>query len=84
MEKSALFSLQIFFKKCKKTLDNTTQTWYYIYVPRGYGKEVEPMDKETKKALQELLKILSDCPELADRITITIKPNSKEQGTGQK
>lgn len=43
------------------------------------------MDKETKKALQALLKILSDCPELADRITITIKPNSKpKQGTGQK
>lgn len=41
------------------------------------------MTEETKKALQELLKILSDCPELADRITITIKPNSKPQGTGQ-
>lgn len=27
-----------------------------------------------KEALQELLKILSDCPEIADRITITIKP----------
>lgn len=42
------------------------------------------MSEATKKALQELLKILIDCPELADRITITIKPNSKEQGTGQK
>lgn len=35
------------------------------------------MNKQKKKALQELLKILSDCPEIADRITITIKPNSK-------
>lgn len=35
------------------------------------------MDEAKRKALQELLKILSDCPELADRITITIKPNSK-------
>lgn len=42
------------------------------------------MDKETKKALHELLKILSDCPELAERITITIKPSGKGQGTGQK
>lgn len=42
------------------------------------------MLNETKKALQALLEILSDCPELADRITITIKPNSKGQGAGQK
>ena len=51
------------------------------------------MEKGKEKALQELLKILSDCPELAERITITIKPNSKpkgkpesstKQGAGQK
>ena len=35
------------------------------------------MDDIKRKALQELLKILSDCPEVAERITITIKPNSK-------
>lgn len=35
------------------------------------------MNEQKKKALQELLKILNDCPEIADRITITIKPNSK-------
>ncbi len=35
------------------------------------------MDEKKKEALIELLKILCDCPELADRITITIKPNSK-------
>ncbi len=35
------------------------------------------MNEDKRKALQELLKILSDKPELADRITITIKPNSK-------
>lgn len=35
------------------------------------------MNEDKRKALRELLKILSDEPELADRITITIKPNSK-------
>ena len=35
------------------------------------------MDGKEKEALQELLKILSDHPEVAERITITIKPNSK-------
>ena len=40
------------------------------------------MDERKKEALQELLKILIDCPEIAERITITIKPNSKvKQGT---
>ena len=35
---------------------------------------------ETKKeALQELLKLLADCPEIADRITITIKPSKLPQ-----
>jgi len=29
---------------------------------------------ETEKALKELLKLLADHPELADRITITLKP----------
>ena len=40
------------------------------------------MDDKTKEALQELLKILSDCPEVAERITITIKPNRKPQQGG--
>lgn len=40
------------------------------------------MDEVKRKALQELLKILSDSPELADRITITIKPNSKPGKAG--
>jgi len=35
------------------------------------------MDSKKTEALQELLKILSEYPELAERITITIKPNSK-------
>ena len=35
------------------------------------------MDGKTRETLQELLRILSDCPEVAERITITIKPNSK-------
>lgn len=32
------------------------------------------------KALQELLRLLADHPELADRITITIKPSKFQQG----
>lgn len=40
------------------------------------------MDGKKREALQELLRILSDYPEVAERITITIKPNSKpKQGT---
>ena len=36
---------------------------------------------ETKKeALQELLKLIAENPELADRITITIKPSKVLQG----
>jgi len=35
------------------------------------------MDEQKKKALQELLKILIEYPELADVIQIKIKPNSK-------
>ena len=35
------------------------------------------MDGKNKEALQELLKILSETPELADKVVITIKPNSK-------
>ena len=33
-----------------------------------------------KEALQELLKLIADHPELADRITITIKPSKVLQG----
>lgn len=35
---------------------------------------------ETKKALQEILKIIAENPDLADRITITIKPSKITQG----
>ena len=35
----------------------------------------------SKEALQELLKLIADHPELADRITITIKPAKVLQGT---
>lgn len=42
------------------------------------------MDDETMKALQELLKILSDHPEVAERITITIRPNKIKQGTDKR
>lgn len=37
---------------------------------------------ETKEeALRELLKLIADHPELADRITITIKPSKLAQGS---
>jgi len=39
-------------------------------------------DKE--KALHELLKLIADHPELADRITITIKPSKVKQGEAEK
>ena len=38
------------------------------------------MADTNKDALQELLKLIADHPELADRITITIKPNKVLQG----
>lgn len=39
-------------------------------------------DKE--KALQDLLRLIADHPDLADRITITIKPKKIKQGERQK
>lgn len=39
---------------------------------------------ETKKALQDVLKIIAENPTLADRITITIKPSKIEQGSPTK
>lgn len=38
-------------------------------------------DKDKKEALQELLRLLADNPDVADRITITIKPAKLKQGT---
>jgi len=38
-------------------------------------------DKPNKEALQELLRLLADNPDVADRITITIKPAKIKQGT---
>lgn len=37
------------------------------------------MDRDAKKALQELLKLLSENPDLAERSTITIKPSKLTQ-----
>lgn len=40
---------------------------------------------DTKEdALQMLLRLIADHPELADRITITIKPNKVLQGSDKK
>ena len=39
------------------------------------------MDKTKEEALRELLRLIADNPELADRITITIKPSKVSQGT---
>ncbi len=38
---------------------------------------------EKEKALQELLRLIADHPELADRITITIKPSKVKQSDVQ-
>jgi hypothetical protein len=38
---------------------------------------------ETEKALRDLLKLIADHPELADRITITIKPSKVKQGEAE-
>lgn len=38
------------------------------------------MTDDKMKALQELLRFLSDQPDLAERITITIKPGKLKQG----
>ncbi len=38
------------------------------------------MADDKMKALQELLKVLSDQPEVAERITITIRPGKLKQG----
>jgi len=37
------------------------------------------MDEAKRKALQELLKILSDCPEVATQITIVIRTDRLKQ-----
>jgi len=38
---------------------------------------------DTEKALRDLLKLIADHPELADRITITIKPSKVKQGEAE-
>lgn len=38
---------------------------------------------EKQKALQELLKLIAKNPDLAERITITIKPAKLKQGSGK-
>ena len=61
----------------KKSLDIIKEILYNIGVRRSgklTGKENRPMDEKVK-ALKELLEILVEHPDLAERITITIKPN---------
>lgn len=41
-------------------------------------------EKTNEKALKELLKLIADNPELAERITITIKPKKVKQGNTTK
>ena len=38
---------------------------------------------DEEKALRDLLKLIADHPELADRITITIKPSKVKQGEAE-
>lgn len=39
------------------------------------------MADNKKEALQKLLELIAECPEIADRITITIKPSKVLQET---
>lgn len=69
----------IILKKCL-----TIYRVYDIIYVSGWNKnpdrkEGKPMDRDAKKALQELLKLLSENPDLAERITITIKPSKLTQ-----
>lgn len=41
-------------------------------------------DKTQEEALQELLGLIAKNPDLADRITITIRPKKTKQGNRQK
>lgn len=43
-------------------------------------RKEKAMADETKDALKALLELIAKNPELADRITITIRPNKKPQG----
>lgn len=40
--------------------------------------------KSKEEALKELLRLVAENPELADRITITIRPAKVKQGTDKK
>ena len=42
------------------------------------------MDEGKKKALKELLKLLAESPDVADRITITIKPEKLKEDKPRK
>ena len=58
-----------------------------IFLYNNTCKEVMQMEHkpETKEdALQMLLRIIADNPDVADRITITIKPNKVLQGSDKK
>ena len=44
----------------------------------------KPKPKGKEEALKELLRLVADNPELADRITITIRPAKVKQGTDKK
>lgn len=46
-------------------------------------KEVIEMAENKATALQELLELIAKHPELADRITITIKPSKVLQGSDE-
>lgn len=42
------------------------------------------MTKTKEEALRELLRLIADDPDIADRITITIKPSKVLKGTDKK
>lgn len=55
-------------------VDNIKEMVYTLTVPKRYGKEGKAMNEDKMKALKELLKLLAENPDVADRITVTFKP----------
>ena len=63
--------ISLYTNKCKEEMSKTKT------LRKGENKVA---DKTKEKALQELLKLIAENPDLADRITITIRPKKIKQG----
>ena len=62
--------ISLYTNKCKEEMSKTKT------LRKGENKVA---DKTKEEALQELLRLIADNPDLADRITITIKPEKLKQ-----